>query len=71
MNGRKVSDLETYLPKQDETAFTEKRNCNIFNTNCISQRKPKHSEKTRYMLVFYLSLESEGPYGESTLGRES
>ena len=72
MNGRKVNDLETYLPKQDETAFTGKRRTAIFSTQTAFHRgNPKHSEKTRYMLVFYLSLESEGPYGEFTLGRES
>ena len=72
MNDRKVSDLETYLPKQEETAFIGKKGTAIFSTQTAFHRgNPKHSEKTRYMLVFYLSLESEGPYGEFNLGRES
>jgi hypothetical protein len=72
MNDRKVSDLETYLPKKEETAFIGKKGTAIFSTQTAFHRgNPKHSEKTRYMLVFYLSLESEGPYGEFNLGRES
>ena len=71
LNDRKVSDLETYLPKEKETAFTGKKGTAIFSTQTSFHRgNPKHSEKTRFMLVFYYSLQSQGPFEEFSLGKE-
>ena len=72
LNNRKITDLETYLPKQKETAFTGKKGTAIFSTQTAFHRgNPKHSEKTRFMLVFYYSLKSQGPFEEFSLGKLS
>lgn len=70
INDRKVTDLETFLPREKETAFTGKKGTAIFSTQTSFHRgNPKHSDKTRFMLVFYYSLESQGPFEEFSLGK--
>ena len=71
INDRKITDLETYLPNKEETAFTGEKGTAIFSTQTAFHRgNPKHSEKTRFMLVFYYSLDSQGPFEEFSLGKE-
>ena len=44
----------------------------ILSTQTLFHRgNPEHSERTRYVLIFYFSLKKYGPYPEFTLGKAS
>ena len=68
--GLPTSNMDRFIPKKEETPFCGKAGTLILSTQTLFHRgNPKHSEKTRYVLIFYFSLKKYGPYPEFTLGK--
>ena len=71
-NNLPTSNMDKFIPKKSETAFCGKKGDLILSTQTLFHRgNPEHSERTRYVLIFYFSLKKYGPYPEFTLGKAS
>jgi len=71
-NNLPTSNMDKYIPNKNETPFCGKKGDLILSTQTLFHRgNPDHSEKTRYVLIFYFSLKQYGPYPEFVLGKSS
>lgn len=71
-NNLPTSNMDKYIPSKPETPFCGKKGDLILSTQTLFHRgNPDHSERTRYVLIFYFSLKKYGPYPEFKLGKAS